>query len=160
MRRIKAVPDFKKYEFEFPERGDPEKTFIQNLVGYVRGPGCPVPIMIETEQAWAIWEEGRPSEAELRDASLSKMAEVVAAERVLRRELLCAVLPGLEPDEANYLCNDDGPWREILSELGWWSSPTEADDDTGEAKREESQSTGELSSPSSAELSPGSTSAA
>lgn len=51
------------------------------------------------------------------------------------RDMLLAVVAGLEDDEADLLAGDDGEAGGIavLKLLGWWSSDADEDDDAGEA---------------------------
>lgn len=69
------------------------------------------------------------------------------------RELLCAVVVGIEDDEADMLAGDDGPagGLAVLRLLGWWSAEA-TDDDEADADPEATalSSTTENSSPSSA----------
>jgi hypothetical protein len=81
------------------------------------------------------------------------LANLMYAERVLRREMLQAVIPGLAIEDANLLCADGGPWQAILVELGWRRPDAETidaedgTDDAGEAPA--GATTGPADSPAS-----------
>lgn len=101
------------------ERADGETVA---LAGYCKGPSCPVPVAIEVERAWADWEAVQPdADARATMKPHAYLAAVNGAERMLRRDLLIAVILGLDMDAANVLAADDGEWEAILAELGWWT---------------------------------------
>lgn len=108
------------------------------LAGYRKGPGCPLPILIEVDEALATVEENEPTAEEAgtpridngpgRDptpaipGTLSPrryLSKLMFAERTLRRMMLQAVIPGLTVEDANVMASDEGPWKDILIELGW-----------------------------------------
>jgi len=117
------------------------------LAGYIKGPSCPVPVSIEIERAWAEWEAGQPS-VEERDAMNphAYLATMNAAERILRRDLLMAAIPGLDADQANVLAADGGEWESILGELGWWGVAEDMDEDPEVTAPAVSEPTGASSS--------------
>jgi len=118
------------------------------LAGYHKGPTCPVPVAIEVEAAWASWEAARPTADDL--ASMKPhayLAAVNVAERLLRRDLLTAVIPGLEMDQANVLAADGGAWEATLGELGWWDVVADEDADPEATAPAEIAPTGAASSP-------------
>lgn len=91
------------------------------LAGYRRGPGCPITIEIEVEGAWAEWSEDSPTDEDRAALTSHRyLAKTMRAERLLRRNLLCAVIPGLDQRVADVVAADGGPWEGILAELGWW----------------------------------------
>lgn len=125
------------------------------LNGYKRGAGCPVEIEIEFDAAWAEWSESIPTDDE-RAAFTSRryMSKMMAAERNLRRNLLEAVIPGLTREAAAVLAGDDGPWQDILVELGWWERMEPQAQEDGDVEGEAvagdpSLSTGSPASPDS-----------
>lgn len=124
MRILFVVPQTITYTVE---RADGETVA---LAGYCKGPTCPVPVAIEVERAWAEWEAASPT---AQDAAAMKphayLSAMNAAERMLRRDILAAVIPGLDMDAANVLAADEGEWETILSELGWWTVAAAAEDD-------------------------------
>lgn len=142
-RVLRITYDTKTYALETP---DGETT---TLAGYKKGTGCPISVEIETEAAWATWSEDSPTDEDRATLTTHRyLAKTMRAERMLRRDLLCAVIPGLQREAADVLAGDAGPWETILSELGWWAT-TEADD-TGEA------AAGDSSLPTGSEESPAS----
>jgi len=142
-RRLRVTYDTITYTVETPDG----ETVA--LAGYKRGTGCPISVEIEIEGAWAEWSEDSPSAEQRETATPHRyMAAMMRAERLLRRNLLCAALPGLEQAAADVLAADGGPWEGILAELGWWQQ-TEA---TAEGEAEAgavTASTGEPASPAS-----------
>lgn len=120
-----------------------------SLVGYVKGAGCPISVAIEADEAIAQWEAEAPTPEETgtpategREAvpgtlkPRAWMAKHNRADRMLRRDLLCAVFPGLTFDYASVLAADDGPWLELLVDLGWWAKPEAADETEDDADPE------------------------
>jgi hypothetical protein len=108
----------------------------QDLVAYVKGPACPISVLIEADEAINEWEENFPTDEDRKTLKPRQwLAKHNRAERILRRDLLCAVIPGLTPDHAGVLAADDGEWQTLLIELGWWAAPDEmpAEDDDPEA---------------------------
>lgn len=130
---IKLAPETITYTFERPD-GE-----LVSLAGYKKGPGCPVSVAIEVDEALATVEENEPNaEDEQALAPRRYLARLLYAERTLRREMLQAVIPGLTSEDANLLASDGGPWQDILVELGWRQPNAESiaadgDDDAGEA---------------------------
>lgn len=143
-RRLRVTHDTLTYTVETP---DGETV---SLAGYKRGPGCPISVEIEVEGAWAEWSEDTPTADERSSLTPHRyLAKTMRAERMLRRNLLLAALPGLDQTVADVLSNDGGPWESILVDLGWWQ-PTEATPDEGEAQAADpSPSTGSAASPDS-----------
>jgi hypothetical protein len=120
-RRLTLRYDTLSYALETP---DGETV---TLAGYRRGAGCPISVEIEVESAWAEWSEDSPSGQQQAELTTHRyLAATMRAERLLRRNLLLAVLPGLEQKAADMLAVDQGPWESILVELGWWQPAEEA----------------------------------
>lgn len=118
------------------------------LAGYVKGPGCPITVAIDVDDAWARWSEDIPTPEETGTPATDDTpavpgtlsphryhAKLHRADRMLRRDLLRAVIPGLtsfgEDIVTDVLAADDGPWEMILVELGWWIALTDAEVDPG-----------------------------
>lgn len=156
------------------ERDDGETVA---LAGYKKGPGCPLPILIEVDEALATVSENEPTAEEAGSAgdptadppipptpgTISPQryyARLMYAERTLRRMMLQAVIPGLTIEDANVLASDEGPWKEILIELGW-RQPDEVLAAQEEAPDPEAPglvvSTGQPESPASVLLTPATT---
>lgn len=140
-RVLRVIPQTITYTVE----GEDGETVA--LAGYCKGPSCPVPVAIEIEAAWAAWEEAQPDE----DKRVSMkphayLAAMNAAERILRRDLLQAAIPGLDADRANVLAADEGAWEAILGELGWWAIAEASDDPEAPAPAGDTAPTGAPSS--------------
>lgn len=153
---IRLVPDTITYTFE---RADGE---LVALAGYRKGPGCPVSVAIEVDEAIASVDENEPSEAERETMAPRRyLARLLYAERTLRAAMLRAVVPGLTAADADLLASDGGGWQAILVELGWRQSDEEiaaraeeADDDPEARAGAASLPTGEDASPASSQPTP------
>jgi hypothetical protein len=146
-RTFSAIPITKTFEIEVLEGDKPVK---QKFVGYVKGPGCPVPVVIETEQIWAEYEENYPT-IEERTKALERaneglgiqgyMSKIRRADFLLRRDLLCAVFVGMSTEIADVLAgNEDGAF--LLNDgegLGWFvtTEPETTEDGEAESKATE-----------------------
>lgn len=153
-------------------RPDGEKI---ELTGYKKGPGTPLPVLIDVDEALATCEENEPTSEERGSAgdpttnpptpptpgTLSNrryLAKLRFAERTLRRMMLQAVLydkdgNSISLDDANILASDDGLWKDILVELAWRQSDAELEQmmrepaDEGEVEAGPDGSTGPAESP-------------
>lgn len=164
-RRLSLRSETLTYELE-DEDGE-----VVALKGYQKGPGCPLTVLIEVDEALATLAENEPTDDERPtfhdDGSVTAgalslrryTAKAQYAERTLRRMMLQAVVPGLTVEQANVLGSDDGPWRDMLVELGWRRPDDEPreDDDAGEAAPRSAPSTGAPGSPASSPASPAET---
>jgi hypothetical protein len=131
------------------EDADGETTL---LAGYHKGASCPISVEIEVEEAWAEWSEDTPSDDERPSLTPHRfLAKTMRAERLLRRNLLCAAIPGLERGAADVAASDGGPWERILVELGWWQATGEAAPEGEAAAGDSDGSTGSPASPDSSE---------
>lgn len=142
---------------------------------YCKGPGVPLPVLIDMDDALATLDENEPTEDERPTFAAGAppvpgiisirryLAKAQYAERTLRREMLQAVSKTpLSVDHANVLASDDGPWKDILIETGWRTpdadtEATDEDDAEGEAVAQSSGPTGDSDSPASAPASPAET---
>lgn len=107
---------------------------LLHLAAYPKGAGCPISVLIDVEEAHAEWNETIPGDDE-RTAMKPRryIARLNRAELILRRDILCAVIPGLTPEQAGVLATEGGPWRDVLVSLGWWDAPDAPDaEDTGD----------------------------
>jgi hypothetical protein len=135
------------------------------LNGYCKGPGCPVPIQIGVLEAWATWEEDRPTREETGyvdddgkrvPGTLSPhrwVAKRNASEMGLRRDLLRESVPGLTVEQANLLASEGGPADDMLRDMRYFDAEPEApteESEQGEAVGEAAPSTGQADSPDSA----------
>jgi hypothetical protein len=117
-RRLRVTYDTLTYTVAAPD-GE-----TAALAGYRRGAGCPISVEIEVEGAYAEYSEDRPSDEDQASMTTERyVAIAMRAARLLRRNLLCAVLPGLDRQVADVLAADGGPWESILVELDWWDAP-------------------------------------
>lgn len=142
-----VVPETLSYELQ---RADGETV---TLAGYVKGPGCPIDVLIAYDEAVADAEDEYPSADERETLRPSRYhARLMRADRILRRGLLQAVIPGLDMDTANLLASDDGPWNAILTELGWWdTAPAETSEATADPEAAAGESAGPSDSPASSD---------
>jgi hypothetical protein len=76
------------------------------------------------------------------------------AERLLRRDLLCATIPGLTTDQAGVLAADDGEWKALLVDLGWWLADEAAAEEDEDAA--DPEATAPADAPTGADDSPAS----
>lgn len=151
VQTFRAVPETKKFEIEIldPEKDD-GSTIKKIIVGYVRGPGCPVPVAIEIDRINAEYDREFPSPEQRNEmTSFEYFHAAKRADLISRRDFLAAVILGAHPDDdyINLLAADNAGGVEILTELGWYSAAVseeekEADEDKGEGKN----GTGELKS--------------
>lgn len=140
------------------------------LDGYMKA-GCPIDVAIAYDEALVESEAEQPTAAERGSpgdptadppvpptpGTISVQAyytKLMRAERMLRRALLCAVIPGLAANNdfraANVLAADDGPYEQILVELGWWTRVTApADEGVGPEAGGEAVTSGDAASPDS-----------
>lgn len=146
-RILHVVPRTTTYAIE---RADGETVM---LAGYHKGPTCPVPVNIEVDAAFEVWEAAQPTPDE-RKAMKPRafIAQANRAELIWRRDMLCAVIPGLEHDEANVLAAEGGQWEAILVELGWQDaapaqSKGDADPEATAPAEKNAAPTGAASSP-------------
>lgn len=126
-RPLRVVPE----TLTFPIEIDGETV---ELTGYVKGPGTPIEVLIEVDDAIADWEDNNPTDDDGLNLKPRRwLAKRNRADRILRRDLMVKVVHGLTMDQANVLAADDGDWQHILPPLGWWLAPTAAeteDEDT------------------------------
>jgi hypothetical protein len=174
-RRVNARPKTIEFEVETVNDG------VQVLKGYCKGRPegygpCPTGVTIEVGAAFDVWREKAyrpatdkerqiwdehvaacnekgedPGESPINEDGLI-FAGSQEARLTLHRDLLMAVMPGLDPQTASVLAGEDGDWEVILTDLGWYT-PTPVDEiagPEGEGEAAASPSTGPSSSPESA----------
>ena len=147
-RKLVLASRYILYELETE---DGEKA---TLKGYCDGPGLPVPVAIALDEAWADWEDARKPYVEAIEAKALTDSRALATsnriERIFRRDMLQAAIPGLSEDMANILASDNGGWNEMLREMGHWKTAPETDGapPDPEVASEEAEPTGAVSSPS------------
>lgn len=132
MDTFTAIPSFQRFPIkivdqerlhdwmESEEIDQPIPTVTKIFVGYEKGSGTPVPVQIEVDQIETEYIENLPTDEESKTLSASQYADKWRrVNMLLRRNLLLAVIRGLDPDSANMLAHEDAQGREILERLGW-----------------------------------------
>lgn len=140
--KLIVIPQF--VEFDLPMfNEDGEEVSRQIFKCYVRGPGCPVPVVIETDEMFSAWEETHPGSND--DDSISSTQYIARAQRaelILRRDLLTRITrPSMDFDTANIIANTE-QGMQILRKTGWFrtpvedpATPDEEEDTEGEVER-------------------------
>lgn len=137
------------YDGEIIELGDLVPEFrpvklrrngeVVELQGHVDGRRCPVSVKAQVSQAYGRYRERMQS---------GDAAQQGGASLLLDRDILFAVIPGIELGEADLLAGDGELTNRVLHQLQWLK-----DDAEGEASGEEttttSPSTTDTSSPAS-----------
>lgn len=156
--RFSVVPRSVPIEIERPNAfkasdDDPDSMLVE-LKGWPSGARCPVHIAIAVESAYDAYRMAMRDENDRRRAAGEIITDTVTDPETgeqsdrqryvgpthivsqimadLRRDLLCAVVEGLEEHEASMLVENEGPWEEILVSLGWWTKRTEATEEASE----------------------------
>ena len=106
------------------------------LRGYVEGKRCPVEIKAAVAQVWERYAEGRQNNAPGIGA-------------LTNRDMLFAVIDGIELSEASVAGSDDESTLEILVRLGWMSRAEDGAEGEGQGEETTSPSTTDTSSPDS-----------
>jgi hypothetical protein len=133
-----------------------------SLIVWVKGPGCPVPVVIDTDEIIASYEDNYPSGDESQTLSAVKfVAKARRAELLLRRDLLttvCELAPQHADDNdiieiANILAAEDADGTKILQKAKWYRSNVQTttdnedeDEDATEGEVEGVDATGQLTS--------------
>ena len=118
-------------------------TIRRAYLGYVKGPGTPVPVEIGVNRIHSEYDENRPSPEEAATMSTNEAYyRFKRANDILRRDWLCEVVRGLEVEAADSLVTD-GTSDTILRALGWMDAvsnieptPTENKEESSEAEKE------------------------
>lgn len=126
------VLDLERYDewLESPDLDAPVPMITRIFVVYGKGPGTPVPIQMEVDQIEAEYSNNIPTDEDRESMSaneyLNKWRRV---NMLLRRNLLLAVIRGLDQESANVLAAEDengnGEGRRILEQRGWIESREE-----------------------------------
>lgn len=112
-------------------------TKIEKFKAYIRGPGCPVPIVIETDQVFNRYDTEYPKAEEREQISITEyIAKARRADLVMRRDLLLEIIvPKLKVEDANILANTpDG--EKILVDTEWFSPRISVDSEEEEEEEE------------------------
>jgi hypothetical protein len=152
-----TIIDKEKYDewLNSPDLDAPVPTKVQVFVCYEKGPGTPVPVQIEIDKIDTEYSLNIPTEASTEGISWQERADMWRKVNMsLRRNLLLAVVRGLDVDDANVLATSDennGEGYKILCVLGWLTpreEPTQEEEQESVAEHEEEGEdvTGELTS--------------
>lgn len=128
-----TVPERRPIELEF----DGETTVLQGFVGNSR---CPLDVQAEVDSARKVW-------AAATGALTDNYVYDDAAWLRYVRDVLLAIVPGLEFFSAEMLAKEGEKARALLTYLDWWQEPVETTPDP-EAEGEPSQTLETSSAPS------------
>lgn len=117
------------------------------FVAYSKGPGTPVPVQIEIDQIITEYLGLVPTDTDKETLSDNQYYDKSnRANMLFRRNMLLAVVRGMDEDSANVLAHDSGAGRVILERLGYLrpeeDTEVEDNDDMGEDQKQNSE-TGE-----------------
>jgi hypothetical protein len=142
--RFSVVPKYELIEFVRPNAfkvsDDDPDTVVVELKAWPKGERCPSWVAVQVAVVHDAYtdavqaEAQRQAESGARGPSVHGMMDAIAT---MRKELLCAVIEGLEEHEASLLVEDGGPWETILTNLNWWhvrQPDEEVPEDTPEVK--------------------------
>lgn len=120
-RRVHAIPKTVTFEVEVERDG---QAVVVEMLGYCVE-RCPVWVAIEVEAARDVYLEAAYQQIETTDAdgvvqTTSSYVYDRAIESRYRRDVLVAVIKGLQEDEADVLIGS-GDGIEMLQDLGWFS---------------------------------------
>lgn len=162
--RFSVVPKWVPFEIERPnpehetDPNEPE-TVIVTLRAWDKNLTHSATIDIAVEATIDVYREAIYAEQQRAEMTpgATQIMPLEQAATTMHAEILCAVIDGLEMEEATVLAA--GPWREILSTLGWWAvedaAPVAPSDDKEDADdpedRGEPATTTGASSPDSAD---------
>lgn len=176
-QRVRAVPDTMLIPLTLPNRQHKKEfdleTIDVDMVFYTRDGAPPLTVLMAIEDAWAEYDEDRPTEEEtgkLGDPTTNPptprtrgtlsarrwVAKQNRADHLLRQRLLVAASDDkLILEDAGVIVSR-GEAEGILGDLGWWA--TESTDakaeDSGETTGEGSALTGDAASPDSVQPTP------
>lgn len=132
MDTYSAVPLFQRLPIRIIDRekfddwmksdfSEPMPTIVKVFIGYEKGPGTPTPVAIEVDRIETEYAQNTPTEEDEKTLDAYEYTDKWRrVNMILRRNLLCAVIRGLDIEDANILATeDDGPGRQILVNLGW-----------------------------------------
>jgi hypothetical protein len=125
--RFSVVPQWVPFEIERPNPDDPNgDPVVVTLRAWDKSLTHSATIDIAVEAAIDVYREVIYAEQQRADETpgATQIMPLEQAATAMHAEILCAVIEGLEMDEATVLAA--GPWQEILSTLGWWQPAAEA----------------------------------
>lgn len=127
VERLVVVPKYKSYEVPYFAGSELEvEPEYREVKFYMRGPGCPVPVVIEADRLFAEYEQNFPRTDD-DEGNVTANAEYLhrahRAELLLRRDLLMVISrPILSVEIADLLANaDEGV--EVLRATEWFVRP-------------------------------------
>lgn len=119
-------------------------TVTKIFIAYAKGPGTPVPVQIEVDKLTSEYVRQAPTEQDrIEMDALDYYDKANRSAMLFRRNLLLAVVRGLDPDDANVLAHDENAGRLILERLGYLRSQAELEAEANESEGEASDDTGE-----------------
>ena len=138
--------------YESTDINEPIPTKTQILIGYEKGPGCPATIVMEVDGIETEYETLLPNREELGTEETPGTLttneyydKLRRANMLLRRNLLLAVIRGLDLESANVLANEDAQGNTMLIQLGWIPDRSVPAEKEEENKEEGEGVTGESS---------------
>lgn len=119
----------------------PPPTKVQIFVVYIKGPGTPVPVQIEVDNIETEYAAEVPTEEDYNTLSANQYSDKWRrCNMLLRRNLLLAIVRGLDPDSANILAHEDNKdGRELLVRGGWIAPRPELETDEVVENKEEGE---------------------
>ena len=122
--KFTAIPKYIKIAIEILDvTKDDDSTVTEVFKIYTKGPGCPVPIVIETDNIYADYEENYPNEGQRKELNTDRyLAAARRANLLMYRDMLVAISePNIPMDAANSLANDEvhQAGLKILQLAGW-----------------------------------------
>lgn len=170
--KLRAIPEYIVQEVEWldMDAGDIDSGTFKF---FVKGPGCPVPVVLETDQLIEdyynadifeghkiLTEEewtalGNEEKIKYNNESQKRLNKHRRAELEFRRDLLRAISrPELPLDAANVLASEDSPGYELLVKCKWYndSVPDNDEQDSGNVEGvDDGESTSQTLAPSTQE---------
>lgn len=125
-----AIPKKTKFQLQVENPNYSEgtsETIIEDYIIYHKGPGCPVPVVIDVEQLYIEYDKNYPTPEQRETLSIDEyLALASRANMILYRDILMtATVPQLTADLANTLANDEAneSGLKILTIAGWKAEP-------------------------------------
>lgn len=121
-------------------------TITKIFIVYTQGPGTPVPVQFEVDKIEDEYQDQIPTTEDQTNLTAREyIAKWRRANTLLRRNLLLAICPKLDPDDANILAHEDPKtlscFGRIILERAGWIAPQTTDETTDE---EEVETKGEV----------------
>lgn len=142
--RFVAIPKKTKFQIEIEDPSDSDKTILQDYFIYHKGAGCPMPVVIDTEQLFIDYDNMYPTPEQRESMTTTEYLQAATkANLILYRDLLMTVTyPQMSADIANILVNDptDEAGLKLLVMSGWRAEPVampSQEEETEEDKSEE-----------------------